>query len=110
MPDAFLQRDWERVPQPWRIPRCMKVKDARCEAVMLDLDGDSRPEILVFDRATASAFKETAGDWNLLGNVENAFCNGVIDALRAGKFEVAEHNIADLRVAGQRLYVKTECK
>lgn len=77
---------------------------------MLDLDGDGRPEILVFDRPFALAFKETAGKWNLLGNIENAFCQGVIDALRDGKFELAGRDLTDLRVAGQRLYVKSECR
>ena len=110
LPDAFLQRDWDRVPEPWRIPRCMKVKTASCEAEMLDLDGDGRPEVLVFDRPIALAFKETEGKWNLLGNIENAYCKGVIEALRDGKFELAGRDLTDLRVAGQRLYVKAECR
>ena len=109
LPDGFLQRDWESVPQPWRIPRCLKVKGAACEAVMLDLDGDGMPEILVFGQPSAVAFKETASTWNVLGTIENAFCPGVIEAFRDGKFEIAERNLPDVRAAGQRLYVKNEC-
>jgi MFS family permease len=110
LPDTFLNQDWNATSQPWRLPGCMTAKIFVCEAVMLALDGDGRPEILVFARPIALAFKESEGKWNLLGNIENAYCKGVIDALRDGKFELAGRDLTDLRVAGQRLYVKSECR
>ena len=111
LPDGFLRRDWNAMPQPGRFPRCLTARTrANCEAVMLDIDGDGKAEILLFSRPMALAFKETGGTWNLLGNVENADCKGVIEALRDGKFEFAAPETNEIKVAGQRLHVRSECK
>jgi hypothetical protein len=111
LPEGFLQRDWNATPQPGRFPRCLTARTrANCEAVMLDIDRDGKAEILLFSRPMALAFKEANGTWNLLGNIENADCKGVIEALREGKFEFMAPEANELKVAGQRLHVRSDCK
>lgn len=109
LPDGFAQKNWTR---SFLLPPCLNA-DAKCEAILVDLDGDGAPEILLFTVPTgvAAAFKLAAdGNWRFLGSVTNAHCAGVRDALRAGKFETAEPLLKELEVAGQRVRINRECQ
>jgi hypothetical protein len=108
LPDGFVQQNWTRT---YLLPRCLTA-DAKCEAILVDLDGDGAPEILLFTAPTgvAAAFKLAAdGNWRFLGSVTNAHCAGVRVALRAGKFETAAPLLKELDVAGTRVRINTEC-
>jgi hypothetical protein len=111
LPDSFAQQNWESIPRPYLLPRCLTA-DAKCEAILADLDGDGAPEILLFTMPTgvAAAFKSAAdGKWAFLGTIANAHCAGVRDALRAGKFETVTPLLKEIEVGGQRLRVNSEC-
>jgi len=112
LPEGFARQDWNSFQPQWKLPRCL-VADAQCEAILTDLDGDGRTEILLFNlpSGTASAFKQGAADgtWSYLGSVANPNCPGVRDALRAGQFEVTQATLKEIAVNGQRLRVNTEC-
>jgi Domain of unknown function (DUF4153) len=108
LPDGFVQQNWTRT---YLLPRCLTA-DAKCEAILVDLDGDRAPEILLFTAPTgvAAAFKLAAdGNWRFLGSVTNAHCAGVRVALRAGKFETAAPLLKEFDVAGTRVRINTEC-
>ena len=108
LPDGFAQQNWTR---SFLLPPCLTA-DAKCEAILVDLDGDGAPEILLFTAPTgvAAAFKLAAdGNWRFLGSVSNAHCAGVRVALRAGKFETAAPLLKELDVAGTRVRINTEC-
>jgi hypothetical protein len=82
---------------------------ALCEAIVVDLDGDGKPEIIVLGPGSA-AFKQSESRWILLGNISSTFCKGVRDALREGKFEIAAAPaLKELHVAGQSLQVSPGC-
>ncbi len=105
LPMNFLQQDWNALPDQWRYPRCLTAK-LKCEAVLLDLDGDDKPEILIFlPVGLVPAFKETDGKWAWLGSLANANCKGVREALVNGDFKLVAPDFRDLQVAGQQLYV-----
>jgi hypothetical protein len=110
LPESFLAQDWKAFPRRWQLPRCL-IAAAKCDAVMVDLDGDGQPEILLFNQpGTAAAFKaEADNSWKLLGTISNTFCRGVQEALRAGQFELVEPGLKDIEVAGQRLHVTMGC-
>jgi hypothetical protein len=111
LPDSFLQQNWEAMPRPVLLPRCLTA-NAKCEAILADLDGDGTPEILLFSVPTgvAVAFRSTAdGKWAFLGPIANADCAGIRDALRAGKFETVVPLLKEIEANGQRLRVSSEC-
>lgn len=111
LPEAFVRADWPSVQPQYLLPRCL-VEDALCDAMLTDLDGDGQPEILLFSTpsGSAGAFKGRGGDeWLFLGNLTNAHCPGVREALRAGRFETEAPPLKDLAVAGERLRVTTAC-
>src|SRR6202030_3363439 len=78
LPDSFVQQNWGSTPRPYRLLRCLRA-DAKCEAILVDLDGDGTAEILLFTTPTgaAAAFQSTAdGKWAFLGPLANAHCAG----------------------------------
>jgi hypothetical protein len=111
LPMSFLQQDWSGHPMPWTFPRCL-IADARCEAIMVDLDDDGNAELLIFDpRGVATAFKGTADErWVMLGPVQNSNCPGIREALREGKFQLVQPQFKELAVNQQRLRIATGCQ
>ncbi|MES2472795.1 MAG: DUF4153 domain-containing protein [Pseudomonadota bacterium] len=106
LPESFLKTDWNR-KQARRSPsECMGAMNTPCDAVLLDLNGDGRQEIVMFAAGsrTVSVFHSTEAGWFLAATFE-APCPGMLEALRSQKFEVmppaARWN--DLMVAGRRL-------
>jgi hypothetical protein len=111
LPDNFLQQDWNAAQRPWLLPQCLAAA-AKCEAFVADLDGDGRPEILLFGVAggPAAAFKANAAEkWEFVGTIANAGCPGVRDALRAGHFEIAQPVFKEIEASGQRLRIESDC-
>jgi len=111
LPDSFVQQNWESMLRPYLLPRCLTA-DAKCEAVLADLDSDGTPEILLFTTPTgvSAAFHSTAdGRWVFLGAIANANCAGVRDALKAGRFETVTPLLKEIEANGQRLRVDGEC-
>ncbi|MGH6716000.1 MAG: DUF4153 domain-containing protein [Bradyrhizobium sp.] len=112
LPDSFLQTDWMKARPLWPVPGCL-LRDAKCEAVLTDLDGDGRDEILLFELPFGAGVAFQVDDnnhWSVLGMLINSTCRGVREALRAGKFEMVAPPTKDIEAAGQRLSVVTGCK
>jgi hypothetical protein len=108
LPDSFLQQDWSAVQRSWLLPQCLSTS-AKCEAIVADLDGDGRPEILLFGvpGGAAAAFTANAAEnWEFVGTIANAACPGVRDALRAGHFEIVQPAFKDVEANGQRLHIE----
>jgi hypothetical protein len=105
LPATFLQQDWRAPPNSWRHP-CLTYT-TKCDAVMLDLDGDGALEILAGPPySTFQVYKETGGKWILLGELQNSNCRGVRDALLAGRFEVAAPAFTEIKAAGATLQLQ----
>jgi hypothetical protein len=112
LPEDFVQQDWNAFLLRWKLPNCL-VTDARCEAILTDLDGDGQPEILLFSLpfGSAAAFKKghVDGTWTYFGTVANATCPGVRDAIHAGHFETIQSVLKEFTANGQRLFISTDC-
>lgn len=105
LPEDFAGTDWTTVQDAWRLPPCLRVKDTRCNAVLADLDGDGRDEILLFGSDGAAAFERQAGGWRLLGTIDMSGCRDVRPAIAAGAVELVAPRRREIAVAGRRLQV-----
>lgn len=113
VPDSFLRQDWSTIRRLWILPRCL-IADAKCDAVLIDIDGDGKDEILLFNNpnGAGAAFKSDHDEsWHLLGTLTRVTCPGVRDALRAGRYEaVSAPPLKEIEAAGQRLAIaNNEC-
>lgn len=103
-PRTILEQNWSIDPRRFSLPRCMTA-DAKCDAVLIDLDGDGKDEILLFvvPAGSGSAFKQQDdGSWHYVGNVSNTFCPGFRDGLAKGEVELAPPVFRDIQVGSQR--------
>ena len=112
LPESFLRFDWTKGTTAAQLPRCLTATDARCEAVLLDLDGDGSMEIVLFafrgggGVMTAGAFKAGAGEsWTWLGGLANIYCPGVREALVAGQVKAVEPRLKEIDLNGLRLRI-----
>jgi hypothetical protein len=108
LPEGFIQQDWAATTdRRWLLPRCL-LAEARCEAALIDLDGDGGAEVvlLAVDPGPSGAFKAGAGGrWTWLGSITNIHCRGVRDAWTAGRWQPVEPPVKDIDAAGVRLRV-----
>jgi len=111
LPPAFLQQDWNALPDQWGHPLCLTT-NKKCDAVMLDVDGDGTSEILVSMRPNSVfvVYGETDGKWVRLGILANSNCKGARAALLAGHFEFAVPEFKEIKVADGSLYVERACQ
>jgi hypothetical protein len=106
-PASLLAQDWPADPRRFQLPRCMTA-NFKCNAVLLDLDGDGKDEVLLFSVAGGfdAVFKQQAdGTWRNEGAFTNTFCSGFREALSRGEIAVVEPRFKDIEVGGQRASV-----
>ena len=107
LPEGFLQKDWNATDRKYLLPSCL-YSNAKCEAVLLDLDADGVSEILLLPVGfgQTGTFKLLPdGSWTSLGAIANVQCPGVREALRAGQLEAVPATVKDIEVNGERLRV-----
>jgi len=108
LPEGFLKQDWWRTWQPFAPPGCVRGAGSRCDAIVLDGDGDGRPDVLLLGEERgdgAALLSERAGRWQIIGRppMELAGCAGVQERLRAGQFTLPAASLRDIQVGGQRI-------
>jgi hypothetical protein len=110
LPANFLHQDWEALPDQWQHPHCLTAHD-KCDAVMLDVDGDGAVEILLAERPNGafSLYKETDGRWKIRGYLVTG-CRDVSKDVRkeflTGNFELAMPEFKDVKAGSGRLEVQ----
>ncbi len=112
LPAGFAEQDWNALPRRWLLPVCLTAAtQAKCEAVLVDINDDGKSEVLVFGpSSTGSAFAQNDdGTWRFLGTIANLGCAGARDALRAGRFDVVPPAYKEIVAGDQRLRINTEC-
>ncbi len=108
LPAAFVGNDWTRVGGGWN--PCLH-QDVSCSALVTDIDGDGKPEVLLWPAYEgAGLFRgDGAGQWRLAATYDfPEGCAAFTDALKANGFTAVdplpgEH---DLMVDGARIKAK----
>ena len=109
LPKSFVRMDWKKKDSHAGRPACPTW--STCSAILADLDGDGRPEIMIYrgDADFLQVFRETAnGVWSEAGNIDLPYnCHGLIGALQQGHFGTSEPLLhwKDLIVGDLRLSV-----
>lgn len=99
LPEGFIDQDWNTTFLP-----CVQAADKRCDAYLVDLDGDGAPEVLVeLSDANLMVFgRGSDGKWSQTGNLNG--CPVDLKALHSGQARaVPAEPHSDLEVNGQRL-------
>jgi hypothetical protein len=110
LPPSFLRFNWTTTTAPLT-PACL-VRDTKCEALLIDLDGDGHDEVLLFSAPYGPGVVFQSDDdenWVVLGQLANTNCSGVREALRTENVEMAAPKWKEIEVAGQRLTLTRPC-
>ncbi|HUC66997.1 MAG TPA: DUF4153 domain-containing protein [Stellaceae bacterium] len=110
LPQSFLHQNWSAAPQPYLLPNCLVSAANRCEAYLLDIDGDGADEVLVADQFPVGSVKvlkqASDGNWRVAATSFSLFmrCDKVRQALRAGEIKLVAPLWRDIEVAGVKLH------
>ncbi|HEX4635593.1 MAG TPA: VCBS repeat-containing protein [Rhizomicrobium sp.] len=110
LPDSFVHMDWSKERRVWVRPNCPNA--GACDAIVADLDGDGRPEIVILGNAPtfAQVFREGAdGSWSQAGSFQIPYqCPAVLEALREGKFQTRPPALRwnEIQIGGVTLHVR----
>lgn len=108
LPDSFMRMSWLGHGDTPHMPRCLLRRGVACDALVLDLGGDARPEILLFGDApweSAVVTEEADGRWRIAASLSGMVCPAWKEALRQGKVRALPPIWNDLEVGGQRIPV-----
>ena len=113
LPDSFLRTDWAARQPSYLYPACLRDVGKACDVFVLDVTGDDKPEVLLFERPAAYEAslvlqEDAQGGWSALATVSlpGMPCNDVEAALAAGKVDVTTPALADVLVGGVRGQLK----
>lgn len=112
LPASFLAQPWAEL-QDNRKPSCLSQREGKCDAFVLDADGDGKPEVLLIEQVNAGGsalYAEADGQWRQLASLRyrDASCKSMIEKLRKGEYSFAPPRLRELDVGGQRLVFQPE--
>jgi hypothetical protein len=109
VPAAFYEEDWNSLKNKPHMPSCLTNAEMRCEALLIDLTGDGKAEILLIHAGSqGTVFAQGAdGKWAYAGYT-GLVCSNIVKALRAGDFETVPTDFKDIEANGMRLHILTD--
>lgn len=114
LPQRFIETDWRRAPANGWLPACLTTttQGRQCQALLIDLTDDGKPEIVLIDGSEAVVFREAAdGSWAVAGRIrDNLFCGSGLSALRSGKAKAIQPAFKAIEANGQILQITTPCQ
>jgi hypothetical protein len=112
LPDSFLRTDWALKDDVFLYPDCLREPGKRCDAFLLDVNGDGKPEVFLSTRnENAAAVPNTVvlaedaqGQWSALARVAlpQVDCQALREDLAAGKVASLPPALADIEIGGAR--------
>ena len=110
IPDSFVDQDWGTISTAWKIPAFLRTKANACNVYMMDLNGDSREEILVVAHSHSymdtGVFVETPNHtWQLVAKLSERDTKCVLlnEKLQANEYKLIAPRLKDLEIAGRRI-------
>ncbi|MBV6323684.1 DUF4153 domain-containing protein [Duganella violaceipulchra] len=113
LPATFAAQKWSPIEDAAVLP-CLLIRGGSCDALVLDVDGDGKPEVLLFNAGRYSAaplYAERAdGKWVVAGHLDasGSECAPLIEKLKAGQYTLVAPRMKALEVAGQLLQFQSE--
>nr|WP_315392049.1 DUF4153 domain-containing protein [uncultured Duganella sp.] len=107
LPAGFTAQKWETIDDEAK-PACLVRKDSKCDAFMVDLDGDGADEVLLIDienGSNAVMARRPDGAWarTAVINYPYSRCPALREKLKKGQFSVVVPKMKELEVGGQRI-------
>lgn len=109
LPKGFLETDWSAIPSnPHYDARCLSEAGRACNAYLLDLDGDGKPEVLAVDAASGDAIvaqEDAEGRWRIAASagLHGVRCEETRAILQdAGVPRAVTPRWADIELGGRR--------
>lgn len=120
LPDAVLRTDWAARQPSYLYPDCLREAGKACDVFLLDVTGDGKPEVVVFERVAGRRAspdglvleEDARGAWSALARVAlpDRRCPGVRAGLAAdlaaGKVGTAAPALADVVVDDVRAHLE----
>lgn len=113
LPQSFVKQDWTEAARKSAVAYCDSqngAMKATCEAVVSDLDGDGKEDILLLSEIegqpaySAYLFQQSSdGHWEYTAWLGYPHCEGDLEALRAGRFSLVPSLNRDVMIDGRRL-------
>lgn len=108
LPASFLSQEWE-LTQDDDKPSCLSRKEGKCDAILLDADGDGKQDVLLLEKGRVHAgylFAESSeGKWTVAATLgyRDATCASLAEQLRKGEFSFVAPRFKDLDIGGRRV-------
>jgi hypothetical protein len=116
LPESFLRTDWRLKDKGYLYPDCLRHPGKQCDAFMLDVTGDGKPEVLLVRSKPADAViagghdtlvlaEDAQGQWMALATLAlpSVDCNALRGSLAAGKVGAVAATLADIEIGGLRV-------
>lgn len=113
VPAGFLTQDWQATPDDQK-PSCLSTREGKCDAFVLDADGDGQSDVLLLEKKQAFGARlyaaDGAGVWRTVATLSyrDAACAPLIDKLRKGEFTLATPRFKELHVGDRRVALTPE--
>jgi hypothetical protein len=113
LPASFVTQKWSPMNDQ-AIPSCLVSRGSSCDALVLDVDGDGKLEVMLFNTgrySEAPLYTERAdGKWVVAGHLDasGSECVPLIEKLKAGQYALVAPRMKALEVAGQVLQFQSE--
>jgi hypothetical protein len=117
LPASFIGQKWADLPEAQQ-PQCLRNADQKCEALLLDADGDGKLEVMLFGAGYTQGLlyaEDQPGKWVLMAHMSGAGCGDLRGKLRTGQFALSAARWKTLDVGGVRLqflpeFTPEDCK
>jgi len=111
LPQSFIANNWKSVADwPWMVPSCLSDETDQCDAYLVRLSDDGRPNILLLaprgSEGTLFA-QDAGGTWQVLGRLKlPPSCVEERAALTHGAYKAVPARLPDLELNGRRIHVE----
>ena len=109
LPESFLAQPWDKVTNGWLIPDCLRYNNQQCDAFMLDLNADNKPEILLISQSEYTypmlLAQQADTTWKLIGTytTDKRGCSQQLATeLKTGSYKLIAPGMKDIEVLGKR--------